>query len=220
MNYFPLYTSNSLLYHNPFSYDNSFLLYPEYPLSEYPATTMFEVTTHSQPYPLAQDHAAWPHDRSRVVRSRAVRPRVVRPTFARDHAARPHDRSWVGRPEDTRAKGTRVKTELKEYTDEKVNFFNLAEDVDTPLEAYFLDFWNMCLGKNKKCDTCLQPYYNKKELEKVEIELTCVICMVNKKSMVFVDCGHFSVCFRCSKQCTKCPICSKTSKNILKVYLS
>jgi cytochrome P450 len=61
---------------------------------------------------------------------------------------------------------------------------------------------------------------HKKEIEKAEIELTCVICLANKKSMVFVDCGHFSVCFKCSKQCTKCPICSKTSKNVLKVYLS
>lgn len=108
----------------------------------------------------------------------------------------------------------------KEYTDEKVNFFEISEDDDT-LEAYFLDFWNMCCLKNKKkCDTCLQPFYSKQALEKAEFELTCVICIANKKSMVFVDCGHFAVCFKCSKQCVKCPICSKVSKNILKVFLS
>jgi Zinc finger, C3HC4 type (RING finger) len=120
-----------------------------------------------------------------------------------------------------RSHPSRVKTGAKEYTDEKVNFFKMSDDDDDTLEAYFSSFWNMCLGKNKKCcDSCLQPYYNKKEIEKAEIELTCVICLANKKSMVFVDCGHFSVCFKCSKQCTKCPICSKTSKNVLKVYLS
>lgn len=111
----------------------------------------------------------------------------------------------------------------KEYTDEKISFF-VSEEEDT-LEDYFSDFWKLSSGdgersQNKNCATCKQPYYNVREIENAELELTCVICMANKKSMVFVDCGHFAVCFSCSKRCKKCPVCSKTSKRVLKVFLN
>lgn len=91
------------------------------------------------------------------------------------------------------------------------------EDDQFDVERYFSDFWFK--EKEKHCNTCLQPFYNKQEIHKTELELTCVICMVNKKRMAFPNCGHFVVCFRCGKQCNKCPICSKFGKPI-NIYLN
>jgi hypothetical protein len=206
MNYFPLYTTNNILYpfeapsermeFHPMDTDYSYDSFVLYPVSGWTEPNLVEASPNGHS-PLSS--------RSRPPRSHS-RPRSRR--------SRPYSYT------------IRVKTCLKEYTDEKVNFFKVSDDDDSDdsddtLEAYFVDFWNMCLEKNKRnCDSCLQPYYNKKEVERAEFELTCVICMVNKKSTVFIDCGHFAVCFECSKKCMKCPICSKVSKNILKVYLS
>jgi hypothetical protein len=35
----------------------------------------------------------------------------------------------------------------------------------------------------------------------------CVICMVDKKQIVFGPCGHYFSCKTCSEKCVLCPIC-------------
>lgn len=43
----------------------------------------------------------------------------------------------------------------------------------------------------------------------------CVVCMYDKKEMVFSPCGHFITCEDCSKTCKKCPICMVVVANVL-----
>ena len=100
--------------------------------------------------------------------------------------------------------------------DEVLNFYIQSND---EMEGYFSDFWT-CVGENI-CNGCKQPYYNEKEIKKTEIELTCSICLVNKKTILFESCGHFATCFKCTNVVEKkCPICAKKSENIIRVYLS
>jgi hypothetical protein len=101
-------------------------------------------------------------------------------------------------------------------TDEVLNFYIESND---ELEGYFYDFWS-CIGENI-CNGCKQPYYNKEEIKKAEIELTCSICLVNKKTVLFESCGHFATCFKCTNIVKKkCPICNKESQHTIRVYLS
>lgn len=45
----------------------------------------------------------------------------------------------------------------------------------------------------------------------------CIICMDNKKEIVFMTCGHFYTCNECSLKVNKCPICrNMISKRIKK----
>jgi aminopeptidase C len=41
----------------------------------------------------------------------------------------------------------------------------------------------------------------------------CKYCNENK-SVIFVPCGHFVCCDKCSMNCFKCPVCKKTTNRI------
>jgi hypothetical protein len=100
--------------------------------------------------------------------------------------------------------------------DEVLNLYVQSND---EVEGYFFDFWNY-VGENI-CNGCKQPYYNEQEIKKLEIELTCSICLVNKKTILFESCGHFATCFKCTNIVKKkCPICNKESQNTIRVFLS
>jgi hypothetical protein len=100
--------------------------------------------------------------------------------------------------------------------DEVLNFYRQSND---ELEGYFLDFWSY-IGENI-CNGCKQPYYNEQEIKKTEIELTCSICLVNKKTILFESCGHFATCFKCTNIVKKkCPICNQESQNTIRIFLS
>jgi len=46
-----------------------------------------------------------------------------------------------------------------------------------------------------------------------EDELDCIICMDGPKAIVFIPCGHYSVCKVCSSKLeNKCPICRSKIK--------
>ena len=65
------------------------------------------------------------------------------------------------------------------------------------------------------------PYIEKEDEEEIEEEEetinelktfkfdNCVICLENKPSVLFCNCGHLCVCKECIKRFTKCPICKK-----------
>lgn len=55
--------------------------------------------------------------------------------------------------------------------------------------------------------------------QKEEDELTCVICLDKKPTMICIPCGHMCLCESCKSQMTKkrCPICNQPVKNIYKV---
>jgi hypothetical protein len=51
-------------------------------------------------------------------------------------------------------------------------------------------------------------------------ELTCVVCVTNKRAIMFSDCGHFATCNECTKKLEKkCPICRLKNVNIRKIFL-
>lgn len=99
--------------------------------------------------------------------------------------------------------------------DEVLNLYEHNDGV----ELYFFEFWSY-VGEID-FEECLPHIYNDQEIKKIEIELTCSICLLNKKTILFQNCGHFATCFTCSKIVkNKCPICSKTSQKTIRVYLS
>jgi len=78
----------------------------------------------------------------------------------------------------------------------------------TDIEQCFLDFWSWA----EKDDVTLKN---------IEIEMTCSVCMINKKAAVFVDCGHFATCLECSRKMNKkCPLCGLVNEKVIRVYMS
>lgn len=48
----------------------------------------------------------------------------------------------------------------------------------------------------------------------------CRICYINECNMIFIPCGHFISCLKCSQSLKICPICRSTFTDIKRVYLS
>jgi len=97
---------------------------------------------------------------------------------------------------------------------------------------------NMLMGIDNKFSCLNESYYNTNDedcfsdfwswaekddnvLKNIEIEMTCSVCMINKKAVVFVDCGHLATCLECSRKLNnKCPICSTMNEKVIRVYMS
>ena len=47
------------------------------------------------------------------------------------------------------------------------------------------------------------------EEEDLRTRVTCVVCMVNRRSVVLKPCNHFAVCSTCADRLEKCPICTR-----------
>ena len=58
----------------------------------------------------------------------------------------------------------------------------------------------------------------KRKIELLKTERTCKICMDDESNMLFLPCGHLVTCSECSKTVSKCCICKKTIKRIIRVY--
>lgn len=58
----------------------------------------------------------------------------------------------------------------------------------------------------------------KKDENEYEIA-PCVVCLIEKRTRAFLNCGHFCICEMCVKQVPTCPICRKTSDS-MQIYLS
>ena len=50
-------------------------------------------------------------------------------------------------------------------------------------------------------------------------DLTCVICLDEKRNCC-IDCGHVSMCIKCSASINNCPICRKPITNKIKIFMS
>ena len=46
----------------------------------------------------------------------------------------------------------------------------------------------------------------------------CVVCMVNKKTVLLLPCKHVSVCKQCSWKLTECPSCRKPIEDRVRVF--
>lgn len=80
---------------------------------------------------------------------------------------------------------------------------------------------NTNLSNGSSIDTAnlLLKYGAKKDdLNETKNKL-CVVCMENKKSCVFVNCGHKCICEICSSKLSQCVICRKPGSAI-KIYSS
>lgn len=49
----------------------------------------------------------------------------------------------------------------------------------------------------------------------------CVICITNEKQCAAVPCGHLMYCISCAtkRQETKCPMCRKKIKDVIRIYV-
>lgn len=61
-----------------------------------------------------------------------------------------------------------------------------------------------------------------KDTKLKENEEGCIICMANQRKVIFVDCGHYNLCFHCARTIVngnkQCPTCRKIVTNVVKVY--
>jgi len=64
-----------------------------------------------------------------------------------------------------------------------------------------------------------------KNINKITTEKTedneCLLCLDNKKDIVFIPCGHVSMCSGCANKFTntECPCCRKTIEYMYKIYI-
>ncbi|XP_072283348.1 mitochondrial ubiquitin ligase activator of NFKB 1 [Pyxicephalus adspersus] len=59
--------------------------------------------------------------------------------------------------------------------------------------------------------------------ESEETRNSCIICLANQKSSVFLECGHVCSCFQCYQalpEPKKCPICRNTISRVVPLYNS
>jgi hypothetical protein len=58
------------------------------------------------------------------------------------------------------------------------------------------------------------------KLSEIQESKECVVCLSSKRTHAFVPCGHMCVCNGCavSIQGRKCPICRKSSQQIIKIF--
>ena len=93
---------------------------------------------------------------------------------------------------------------------------------------------NICCRHKRESDRLLWVMYNilldikeksflHPEGEDVKSDINnCVVCCSNKKQILSSNCGHFCVCFGCSKKILAmgrlCPICRGSWSNLVKVY--
>lgn len=56
-------------------------------------------------------------------------------------------------------------------------------------------------------------------LEVCNLQTECCICFQDKKSIVFLPCGHFICCLQCSSRIEKCPMCKTKIEEFKKVFL-
>ncbi|GMI33530.1 hypothetical protein TrCOL_g5536 [Triparma columacea] len=91
-------------------------------------------------------------------------------------------------------------------------------------------------GNNKRSNLAIladnQDSFNhtlkkvKKEKEDVSRSLsaledaeTCTVCLVAKRGVLFLPCGHLVCCGECSERVDECPICRKVIRKRLTVFM-
>ena len=52
----------------------------------------------------------------------------------------------------------------------------------------------------------------------IQSQFICVVCKENKVNTVFLMCGHFVTCQKCSKNTTICPLCKCAIAEIVQTY--
>lgn len=58
------------------------------------------------------------------------------------------------------------------------------------------------------------------EAKKITDEKLCKICYADEYNTAFLPCGHVVACAKCASSVTKCPMCRKPFKDVMRVYFS
>ena len=73
--------------------------------------------------------------------------------------------------------------------------------------------------QTERGDLLTQMRYHREELERIERELReleddtlCIVCMGQKKAVLFMNCSHMVTCKICSGKVEKCPKCREPIK--------
>lgn len=76
--------------------------------------------------------------------------------------------------------------------------------------------------KTQSIDACkrVQKYFTRrKKKDDFTVDASCLVCYINKKTVLYSDCSHISACVDCSEKVgLKCPLCRKISTNKTVVY--
>ena len=58
-----------------------------------------------------------------------------------------------------------------------------------------------------------------RSLEALEDAETCTVCLVEKRGVLFLPCGHLICCGECSERVDECPICRKVIRKRKTVFM-
>lgn len=62
---------------------------------------------------------------------------------------------------------------------------------------------------SRDCDTCDD-----------DESTTCVVCMVRRRTMAYLPCGHFVICGECASACaSKCVMCNEVSAKMVQIFM-
>ena len=56
--------------------------------------------------------------------------------------------------------------------------------------------------------------------EEIEDSMLCNVCMVKKRRILFLPCGHVVCCASCSSSMEKCPLCRQKIESTVIAFLS
>ncbi|KAH3695323.1 hypothetical protein DPMN_082780 [Dreissena polymorpha] len=57
------------------------------------------------------------------------------------------------------------------------------------------------------------------EYRRLSTKVKCQKCKVKERSALFIPCGHLQMCIDCSRDVTRCTVCYKTVKEIVKTFM-
>nr|CAD7430746.1 unnamed protein product [Timema monikensis] len=58
----------------------------------------------------------------------------------------------------------------------------------------------------------------RKELEKLDMDELCKVCMDAPVECVMLECGHMATCTNCGKQLNECPICRQYVVRVVRIF--
>ena len=103
-----------------------------------------------------------------------------------------------------------------EYKLKESNCENNKHAVDTtPLSRIFRSLFS-----RKSIPTKEENMENEKDVEIVDEQKLCKVCMTEERNVAIVPCGHFVLCNLCAGCISQCPICRSKVKHFVKNYFS
>ncbi|XP_052258179.1 baculoviral IAP repeat-containing protein 8-like isoform X2 [Dreissena polymorpha] len=64
-----------------------------------------------------------------------------------------------------------------------------------------------------------EPESPTEEYKRLSTKVKCQKCEVKERSALFIPCGHLQICIDCSRGITRCTVCNKTVRKIVKTFM-